>query len=271
MEARPRSLQRLERERAGEVRGPGEPARADERQRRHRRHELRPVDQREPLLRRESDRLEPGGGERVLTGEEGPVEPRLPLADERKRQMRERCEIPTCPDRATRGHPRQHAAVEAFDQELDRLDSRARVALGERVRAEKHRRADDLVRVRLAHSARMAAEQAKLQLLDLVVRDRLRDEAAKPRVDAVGVLAHPLDERACRLHPGPRLVRERHRHTVDGDLPDVLDPKVVPRQGGARNHATSLAQDEHPRERMLIARKPLRGPLRGPKGARTRT
>ena len=86
----------------------------------------------------------------------------------------------------------------------------------------------------------MAAEQAELQLLDLVVRDRLRDEAAEARVDAVGVLPHPLHERPRRLHPRPRLVRERHGHAVNGDLPDVLDPQVVPRQGRARNHATSL-------------------------------
>ena len=196
--------------------------------------------------------------------EERAVEPRLSLADERQRQMRERCEIATRPDRAARGHTREHAAVEALDQELDRLDSGARVALGERVRAEQHRRADDLVRVRLADPAGMAAQQAKLQLLDLVVRDRLRDEAAEPGVDAVRVLAHPLDERARRLHPRPRLVRERHRHTVDGDLPDVLDPEVVPRQSRARDHVTSLAQDEHPRERMLMSEAGRGSPTRGP-------
>ena len=179
--------------------------------------------------------------------------------------MSERCEIPTGPDRAARGHTREHAAVETFDQELDGLDSCARKALGERVGAEKHRRADDLIRVGLAHPARMAAEQAKLQLLDLVVWDRLRDEAAESRVDAVGVLPHTLDERASRLHSRPRFVRERHRHTMNGDLPHVLDPKVVPRQGRARDHAASLAQDEHPRERILIARKPLRGRFAAPK------
>ena len=41
-------------------------------------------------------------------------------------------------------------------------DARAGVALRERVRAQEHRRADDLVRVRLADAARVAPEQPEL-------------------------------------------------------------------------------------------------------------
>jgi histidine ammonia-lyase len=57
-EARARSLQRFERLRTGEVGRRGESPRADEPERRHRSHELRAVDQRQPLLRGELHRLE---------------------------------------------------------------------------------------------------------------------------------------------------------------------------------------------------------------------
>jgi hypothetical protein len=139
MEARLGSLQRLERESTGQVGGPGEPPGSHQRQRRHRRHELRAVDQRQAFLRGESDRLEPGGSERVGPAVEGPVEPRMTLADERQRQMRERVR-----DRRLLRPSRERARaagrpVETLDQQLHRLDVGARVALRERVRPEQHR------------------------------------------------------------------------------------------------------------------------------------
>ena len=192
----------------------------------------------------------PAARERVRAREERPVEPRLPLADERQRQMRERCEIAAGADRAARGHAREHAAVEAFDQELDRLDSRARVALGERVRAEQHRRAHDLVRVRLADAAGVAAEQAKLQLLDLVVRDRLRDEAAEPRVDAVGVLARPA-RRARAPPPSSPAPRPRAPRAPDGRRP----PRR-PRSGGrSRSARDSRSPSESSSDRVRSCRR----------------
>src|SRR5205814_1850366 len=64
-EARPRALQRLERERAGNVRGLGETARADETEGAVRGHELRPVDQRQSLFRLELHGCEADGSERI--------------------------------------------------------------------------------------------------------------------------------------------------------------------------------------------------------------
>ena len=153
--------------------------------------------------------------------------------------MRERREIAARADRAARGDARQHAAVEALDQQLDRLDVRARVALRERVRAQQHRRAHDLGRIGLPDAARMAAQQAQLQLLDLIVGDRLGDEAAEAGVDAVRVLGRLVDQRPGGPHARARLVGERDRRAVDGDLPDVVDPEVVPRQRVTRDHAES--------------------------------
>ena len=163
-----------------------------------RRHELRAVDQREPFLRDEPDRLEPGALERLAAVEQLALEPRLALADERQREVRERREVAGRADRAARRHVRQHAAVQALEQQLDGLDARAGVALRERVRAQQHRRAHDLVGIRLAHAAGMRPQQAQLQLLGQLLRDRLRDEPAEAGVDAVRVLAARRARRARR-------------------------------------------------------------------------
>ena len=131
-------------------------------------------------------------------GEPLAVEPGLPLADERQREMRERREVAARADRAAARHDRQHAAVEALEQQLDELGPRAGAALGERVRAQQHRRADDLVRIRLADPAGVAAQEAELELLGQLLRDRLRDEAAEAGVHAVGVLARGRARRGRR-------------------------------------------------------------------------
>jgi hypothetical protein len=79
--------------------------------------------------------------------------------------------------------------------------------------------------IRLADAARVAAQEAELQLLGQLLRDRLRDEAAEAGVDAVGVLARPWPR--CRRPPRGRAIalagspRERARAAVDGDRPDV--------------------------------------------------
>ncbi len=126
-ERRARSLQRLERHRAREVGGAREPTRAHEAEREGRRHELRAVDQREAFLRLEHDRLEPDARERLGAGQALAVDERLALADERQREMRERREVAARADRAARGNDGQHAAVQAREQQLDGLDTRAGV------------------------------------------------------------------------------------------------------------------------------------------------
>ena len=87
---------------------------------------------------------------------------------------------------------------------------------------------DDLLRIRLADAARVRAQQAHLQLLGLVVRDRLGDEAAEPGVDAVGVLPHSrVEERARGQRALATEVTERDVPPVDRDLPDLVDRQVV--------------------------------------------
>ncbi len=128
--------------------------------------------------------------------------------------MRERREVAARADRAARGDVREHAAVQALEQQLDRHDARPGEPLRKRVRAQEHRRAHDVVRIRLADSARMAAQETELQLLAQLLRDVRRDEPAEARVHAVGVLAlDAVDELAGRAHPRSRSVAELGRRT----------------------------------------------------------
>ena len=160
--------------------------------------------------------------------------------------MRERREITGGADRPAARDDGDHTAVEQRQQELDRLDAGARVALRERVRAQEHGGPDDLVGVRLSHAARVRAQQPQLQLLGLLLRDRNRHEAAEAGVDAVGVFTASvrgaLHELAGRIHPLARPVGEPRTDAVDGHGPDVVHGEVVAREADRRplRHAASL-------------------------------
>ena len=238
-EARPRALQRLDRERARDVRRLGEATCADEAERAERRHELCAVHERQPFLRLQRLRFEAGPFERFPAREALAAEPRLPLADQRERQVRERREITARPDGATARDDREDSAVETLEQELDELGPRAGPALRQRVRAEQHRGADDLVRVRLPHAARVAAQEAQLQLLGQLLRDRLRDEAAEPGVHTVGVLAPSvrgaIDDRAGLDHPPACGLGKRRGRARDRNRPHVVDGQILAREADRRS------------------------------------
>ena len=241
-EAPPRALQRLEGERARDVRRPGESLRPNDRQRADGGHELGPVDERQAFLGLQLDRLEAGADERLGPREDVAVDLRVALADQREREVRERGEVARRADGAPARHERGHARVQAAEEQLHGLDPRARVPLGERVRAQEHRPPHHLVGVRLADAARVASQEPELELRGELGRDRLRDEPAEAGVDPVRVLApglgSALDELARRLQLLPASIRELRGPAPDGDVPDVRRGEVVPRQrhGGRRRH-----------------------------------
>ena len=252
LEARARPLQRLERERARKICRRGKAARSNHAERRHRGHELRPVDEREPLLAGQPDRLEPDGTERGRAVQELPVDERLALPHQRERQVGERSEVAARTDGPARRHPRQHAAVQALDEKLDRGDVSAGEPLGQCVRPQQHRRADDIVGIRLADAAGMASEQPELQLLGELLRDVRRNELPEACVDAVRVLAlHPVHELASGPHSDSRGVSQLGRSSLDGDLPHLREGQVLPRQHGGAGHSASL-------ERSTFSRTPGR-------------
>ena len=159
---------------------------------------------------------------------------RLSFTDQRQGEMREWREVAARPDGAAARHARDHAALEAPEQKLDRLDARTRRAFRERVGAEDHRGADDLAGVRLADAAGVAPQQPQLQLLGQLFGDGLRDEPAEAGVDPVGVLARAVrgafDQLTRCAHLRARLVGERDAGFAVGDRAHVFDPEIVPGQ-----------------------------------------
>jgi adenylosuccinate synthase len=113
-----------------------------------------------------------------------------------------------------------HAAVEQRDQRLERLDADAREALGQHVRAQRHRRANRPHRQDLADARGVAAQQVDLQRREIGLLDPRLREVAESGVDAVDRLVAVglrIDDRARRRDPGPRLGREADGRAVVGD------------------------------------------------------
>jgi len=115
-----RALERLEAHRAGHVGDLTQALGVEERERAERRHVLRAVDQGEPLLGLERDWRNARTPHRLGARHEGPLaDPRLPFPDHRKRQMRERGQIPRRADGALRRDARVHARVEHRDEHVN--------------------------------------------------------------------------------------------------------------------------------------------------------
>ena len=112
-EARARAVERLDGHRAGDVCRDLEPARAHEAERADGCHELRAVDEGQPLLRAKHHRLEPDGGERLAAGQQPSFDPGIAFAYERQREVSERCEVAARADGASTRHDREHAAVQS--------------------------------------------------------------------------------------------------------------------------------------------------------------
>ena len=115
-EARPRALQRLDCQGARNVGGLRQTPGPRQTERTEGGHELRPVDEREPLLRLEGDRLEPYLGECCGAAHSLAVDPRFALADEREGEVRQGREVAARADRSPARNVRQDPAVQAFDQ-----------------------------------------------------------------------------------------------------------------------------------------------------------
>src|SRR5579872_995834 len=124
----------LEAHRTRDVGGFARVLRVEKRERADRGHHLRAVDQRYPFLIRQAERCEPGGRKRAGAGQQLTVVPRLALAHEDERDVRERCQIAGGTDRPLTWHDRQHVAVQHGEKKIDRLLPDAGIAAGERMR-----------------------------------------------------------------------------------------------------------------------------------------
>ena len=78
-----------------------------------------------------------------------------------------------------------HAAIEQREQQFQRLETDAGESFRQHIRAQRHRRADDRHRQRVADAGGMTAQQIELQFGERVVRDADVGEVAEAGVDAV--------------------------------------------------------------------------------------
>jgi hypothetical protein len=185
-------------------------ARVEHGQREHGRARLGAVDQREPFFRSERQ-----GRKRAPIGLH-----QLALADERQGQVRERREIAARTDGAARGHPRVHARVEHRDEPLERFEPDARVALREHVRAQRHQRAHDRHRQRVADTRRVTAQEVELEFAERLWSNGDFGQRAEAGVHAV------------------------HRHARCGvTIDDVARSAHARRRGGRQLHGLGIARD----------------------------
>ena len=176
-----------------------EPAALDG-ERAERRHELRAVDEREPLLRLEDDGREPALPERLRGRQEPPpTRPRLPRSS------------PARGARAARGRPTRRPSLATGwgwipfastrrgcrPSRSDARSSRARA-----IRAQQHDGANGGTRAR-AHAGRVGAHEVELERSELLPRDDDVGEFPEPRRNAVDdpVLGdRAVDDGARRVH-----------------------------------------------------------------------
>ena len=206
--------------------------------------------------------------------------------------MRERREVAARADRAAARHERVHAAVEQLDEALERGAANAGEALGEHVRAQRHRRAHRAHRQRLADAGRMAAQQIELQRAERAARNRRLRQRAEAGVDAVDRRRRP---RPCdRRRRATASTRARGGRREPDRRALVRDRDELGRASGSRRRGESSkkveycsyehrgarravgrrgqGQDRRSAHAEFFDRRPLPGrPQRRPHGVRQRT
>ncbi len=207
----------VDRQRRRDVRRARELLGVEERQREDRRGRLRAVDERQPFLRVQRHGGEPRSPQRLFTRDWTGRAFDLPFPDEHERQVRERREVAARSDGSPRRDNRVHSGIEQREQRLERLDPHPREPERQHVRPERHRRADDADRQRLADAGRVAAQEIDLQRVERAPVDADLGEGSEPGVDAVHGRVQrgkPIDDAACSLHAGPGLGRKRRRRAI---------------------------------------------------------
>ena len=140
--------------------------------------------------------------------------PGFAFANEHEPEVRQRREVAARPDRSARRHDRVYPAIDQRQQQLQGLDANSGKPFREHIGAQRHRRADDRHRQRIADAGGVTAQEIHLQLGERVVRDPHVGEVAEPGVDAVRrrvVVGGLVNDHACRADAIAR-------HVAEGEL-----------------------------------------------------
>ncbi len=194
-------------------------------------HHLAAVDESEPFLVREAQRLQPGFAQSFAGGERLAREAHVSFADQRQRHVRERSQISARSERTLRRNHRKYVMLEHRLQPLDQNRSNSGESLGEEVQLEEENGADFVVGERRAHAGGVAAHDIDLQILEVRRGDDDVREMPDPGVDPVDDAPFAdaaLEKCAAALDPLHRRRRNACGRTLAGGAHHVGEPQPVP-------------------------------------------
>ena len=168
--------------------------------------DLGAVEQRQPLLGREIQRLQPGPGEPVAGGLDATLDAHLALAHEGSAHMGERGQIARRPHRALGGDAGIDLGIDQGRQGLDGAAPHARGAAGEPVDLGDHDAPDQPILQQRTGAGGMGEDEAALELGHRLGGDAGLGQAAEAGIDAIGgaaLLDDPAHHRRRGLHRGP--------------------------------------------------------------------
>ena len=224
-----RAQERLDGHRPDRARRSDEPVGVGQQKRAQRRHQLGPVEEREPLLRAESHRLQPRLPERDERRDVLPAQLHVAAADERQRQVGQRRQVAGCADRPLRRDDRVDPQPEEVQEPVHDRGPAPAMTERERVRPEEQHRPDDLLRQVVPDAHRVADQEVLLEPRSVDRVDRPvgeRPEPGRDPVDDGAVGDEPLDDVASLLHPLAGCLVQRGSGTVPRDRLHVGDRQV---------------------------------------------
>ena len=189
-------------------------------------HQVRAVEQREPLFRLEDERGHARAGQRLGGGKLPVAGPGRPFAEQAERHVGERRQVARRAHRPELGDDGMDPLIEAGHDRLDDDGPHAGRTARERSREQQHDRAHVRLFERRANARGMAQDEVSLEVGALAMRNDDVLELADPGRDAVDRLRagrQPLDEGATRAEGPARRRSQRHRLSAAGDRLDGFE------------------------------------------------
>ena len=227
-------------------------------------HPLGPVDQRQALLERQPERLQPGLPQALGGGQAAAVDHDLALAEQRQGQVGELGQVTGGADRAVLGDHRGDPGGQQGDQRLHHQRPDPGVALGEGAGPQQLHAPDHLGLQRVAGGGGVRQDDPALQLLQVGRGDGGVGEQPEPGGDAVHLppLGHrPLDHVAGRGHALAALLAQLDRDPAAGHghhLGHAQRPAGQHHPAGAgrsiatSRHARIVGRGRTPRHALVI-------------------
>ena len=223
---RQRALDRFERHGTDDQRGGKDVLRPEQCAQPQSGRHLGTVEQRQPFLGREHERLNAGAAQPIPRGQALAPDPDLAHPDQGCRQVCERRQIPRGADRALGGNTGVDARIDQRKQGFDHLGAHTRAAPSQADGLEDHHQPNDLVGKQRTGTGAVREHEVPLQLAEPIGGDGLMDKFAEAGVDAVGNRA-PLEDSG--------------HHPVRG-LDLLQRPLVQPHRDALVAHAAQLGQ-----------------------------